>query len=483
MAPNFLHGVETIEIDRGPRPIRQVKTAVVGLICTAPIFSIAAADAKVNEPVLITSDVDAARYAGAARTGYTGPAALDAIHDHGAGLVVMVNVFNPAVHKSSQSATEHTVAADDTISLPHDGLTAVVVQNQAQDTTYVADTDYTLDAVDGVITRVDGGAIAAGATLSIAYDHADPSLITSADIIGAVDGGGNRTGLQALLDCYNLFGFHPKILIAPGYATATAVTAELEVMASKLRAIALVDAPIGTAFQDAITGRGPEGAINFNSSSERLLLCYPHLKRYDAVTDTETLEPMSQRLAGIICAKDRENGYWWSPSNTELKGVTGVERRITAMINDATSEANLLNEAGITTVFNAFGTGLRVWGNRSAAWPSVTHPKNFINIRRTADVLHESVEYNMLQFLDRPLNNALIQDIRASVKAFIRTLISRGALIDGDCTYDPAKNPPDQLALGHLTFDITFMPPTPAERVTFESFIDISLLSQLGAAA
>ena len=29
MAANFLHGVETIEIEKGPRPIRTVKSAVV----------------------------------------------------------------------------------------------------------------------------------------------------------------------------------------------------------------------------------------------------------------------------------------------------------------------------------------------------------------------------------------------------------------------------------------------------------------------
>ena len=254
-------------------------------------------------------------------------------------------------------------------------------------------------------------------------------------------------------------------------------------MADKVRAIALIDAPIGTTVSEAITGRGAEGAINFNTSSERVGLCFPHLKRYDLATETEVLEPMSPRLAGVMCAKDIERGYWWSPSNTEFKGITGTEVRITAGINDPTSEANLLNEVGIITVFNAFGTGLRTWGNRSAAWPSVTHPKNFINVRRTADVLHESVEYSMLQFLDRPLNDALVQDIRASVNSFIRTLIQRGALIDGSCTYDPAKNPATQLALGHVTFDITFMPPTPAERISFESFIDISLLNQIGAGA
>ena len=38
MAANFLHGVETIEIDKGPRPIRTVKSAVVGLIGGVKVY-------------------------------------------------------------------------------------------------------------------------------------------------------------------------------------------------------------------------------------------------------------------------------------------------------------------------------------------------------------------------------------------------------------------------------------------------------------
>ena len=34
---------------------------------------------------------------------------------------------------------------------------------------------------------------------------------------------------------------------------------------------------------------------------------------------------------------------------------------------------------------------------------------------------------------------------------------------------------------GHILFDVEFMPPVPAERITFESFIDIELLKSLGA--
>lgn len=409
MPANFLHGVETIEILKGPRPIRQVKTAVVGLIGTAPA-------GPVNTPTIVLSERDAAQFgsvADAASAGHTIPQALDAIFDQGVGTVIVVNVFDPALHTVTGESGKTPIAAT--------------------------------------------------------------------HIIGAIDAAGNRTGLKALDDTYNRFGFNAKLLIAPVYGTLNSVATELIAMAHKLRAVTLIDAPVGLTVQQAVEGRGPSGSINFNTSSERAILCYPHLKVYDQATDSERLEPFSSRLAGVICRKDMENGYWWSPSNTEIMGITGVERPITARINDPQSEANLLNENGIVTVFNSFGTGLRAWGNRSAAWPSMTHPRNFINVRRTADVLHESVEYSMLQFIDFPIDNGLIDSIKESVNAFIRTLIARGALIDGECTYDPAKNPPTEIALGHLTFDITFMPPTPAERITFESFIDINLLRGLGS--
>ena len=37
MPASFLHGVETIEITKGARTISTVKTAVVGIVGTAPI--------------------------------------------------------------------------------------------------------------------------------------------------------------------------------------------------------------------------------------------------------------------------------------------------------------------------------------------------------------------------------------------------------------------------------------------------------------
>jgi len=602
VSANFLHGVETIELSIGPRPIQGVKTAVIGLVGTAPMLDVAAADRSLNGIQLVLNDVDARRYFGTERTGFTIPQALDAIFDQGNGpIVVVVNVLEPGVDVTAVSnellvvnattltavlskpqvsdlvvtdatgtitrrgaavaaggtltstgvaltnadtvtlagrtytfKTTLTTAADEVLigasaavslsnlkaainglsgagatysaaTLPHATVTAgtltsttlaVAAQTggtagNALGTTKVAATlswaaatltgglaqDYSLNAADGVITKVSAGGLVTGDKAS--FNWLDPSKALTADIVGGVDGASNRIGAQAWLDCYNLLGFYPKILIAPGFCTAAAVATELSVLATKLRAIALVDAPIGTTLAQAMAGRGPSGAINFNFSSERLVLCYPHVKKYDPATDATVLRPLSPFLAGRMGATDQEKGYWWSASNQEILGITGVETRLTSMINDPTSETNLLNGAGILTLFNSYGTGIRTWGNRSAAWPSVTHPKNFINIRRTADVIHESIEYAMLQFLDQPITDALIDAISESVNMFLRTLVGRGALIDGRCFWDKAKNPYTEIALGHLTFDVTFMPPPPLERITFESFIDIKMLQSL----
>jgi len=121
---------------------------------------------------------------------------------------------------------------------------------------------------------------------------------------------------------------------------------------------------------------------------------------------------------------------------------------------DSASDTNTLNSQGIVTAFQAFGTGIRVWGNRSSGFPTYTTPDVFIPIRRTMDVIEQSVMLSMMQFLDQPISNGLISSILASCNSFLRILISRGALVAGAATYNPAENPSAQIAAGQLVFDI-----------------------------
>jgi len=67
MPANYLHGVETIEILQGPIPVREVKSAVVFLVGTAPVHEtipngMSANDwyeQTVNNPILILRREDA----------------------------------------------------------------------------------------------------------------------------------------------------------------------------------------------------------------------------------------------------------------------------------------------------------------------------------------------------------------------------------------------------------------------------------------
>lgn len=470
---SFLHGVETIESTKGPRPITVVKSAVIGLVGIAPT-------GNKNECILVSSDTDAAQF-GARLPGFTIPQALEAIASKGAGVVIVVNVFDPATHTATVTAEVLAGVASrktKTAFAPIPGQTFTLTDN-AGTTTYVKGTDYTIDDYGNI--SIIASAIAEAAALKATYKKLDLTAVTNSNIIGSVDGTTNaRTGMKCFDLAFSLFGFNPKIMIAPGFSSVNAIATELGVVAGKFRAVYLLDAPTGITPPAAITGRGPAGTINFNTSNKRAILLYPMLKAADG-QGVEALDYFSSHFAGLMAAVDNSEGYWVSPSNHEIDGITGVERVLTASLTDQNAETNQLNAAGIVTIFNAFGTGRRAWGNRNASFPSSTAPDNFITVRRTADVIEESIEQAQLQFIDKPINKATIDAVRESTNSFMRVLVQRGAIIDGNCTYDPADNPTVELAAGHVTYGYTFMPPPPMERVTFKSTIDTNLLSILNA--
>lgn len=462
MAANFLHGVETIEVKNGGVPIVVVKSAVVGLVGTAPA-------GPVNEPIQILSSDDAAQF-GSALSGFTIPQALDAIFDHGAGTVIVVNVLDPAVHCDHASEEELEFAAvNGRVYLAHPAVRELTLTGEDGSTTYEEGTDYTLSATSGLVTRLAAGSIPAGGKVKASYKYADPTKIKAGDIIGGIDEDGDRTGFSLLESCYQLFGYDPKILIAPGYCTQLSVASEMVAQAEKLQAMALIDAPIGTTYQEAITGRGPKGTINFSFASERAVLCYPHMKVYSSELDGDVLEPFSQRLAGVMCVTDNDQGYWKSPSNEAIQGITGVELSLTAKIDDAQSQVNLLNEKGIVTVYNSYGSGFKVWGNRSSAYPNETDWETFICVRRTKDIIDESIRYSSAQFIDRPIDKALIDTILESVNQFFRKLQGDGAIMGGLAWFDQNRNPDTKIKAGHLLIQYKFTPKPPLERLTYES--------------
>ena len=399
MTTTFLHGVEVLELDTGIRPIRTVRSAVIGLIGTAPNAD--AAVYPLNTPVLV-----AGSRALAGELGDTGtlPKAMDAIFDQ-------------------------------------IGATVVVV-------------------------RVDAGADEA-ATLS--------------NIVGTSTG---YTGVHAFMAAESVVGFSPKVLIAPGYThqraedtnnpgtyLANPVVAELLGLANnttgigeRLRAVVIADGP-NTDSAAAISYAADHG-------SDRLYVVDPWVKIADGTSYVD--DPASARVAGLIAKTDAERGFWESPSNQLISGIVGISRPVPFGLGDQNSEANLLNEEKVATIIRE--DGFRLWGNRST---TVDSKWAFLSVRRTADMVNESLLRAHLWAVDRCINKTYLQDVRESVNEYLRSLVARGAILGGECWIDPEANSESAIASGNVVFDFDFTPCYPAERVTFRSVLTNGYLTTL----
>ena len=447
----FLHGVEVIEVDAGARPIEGVSPSVIGLLGTA-------LRGPVNTPTLITSRAQGEDQFG---EDSTIAAALRAIYEQASARVVVVNALDPSVDKSSQAEADY-VLAENKITLGRQYLLAstVVVKDETGATTYDLGDDYTVDAEAGVVTRVASGAIGVGDTLKIAYDYADESQVTDAEVLAAA---------AKFIEAEAVTGSKPRILIAPGWTehvtrlnpaappTAAAVTSGLIATAERLRAVIVADGP-NTTQADAIAYRNLLG-------SRRVYVVDPGV-RVEQTDGSIEDAPASARVAGLMVKNDRERGYWSSPSNRQILGISGTSRTIDFTLGDENSQANLLNADEVATIIRF--NGYRLWGNRTTS----SDPKwAFLGVVRTADIINESLLRAHLWAVDRNLTKTYIEDVVESVNDFLRRLIAQGAILSGRCWADPARNTAAEREAGRVYFDFEFDPPSPAERITFRSQI------------
>lgn len=287
---------------------------------------------------------------------------------------------------------------------------------------------------------------------------------TIANVIGGVNSQtGDYEGVQAFLGSASALGVSPRILIAPGFThqrdaeNANAVVAELIGIADRLRAVIVADGP-NTTDEDAIAYAGDFG-------SRRVYVVDPFVKKLDADGNTVTY-PASAAVAGLIAKSDAERGFWWSPSNQTIAGITGTARPIDFALGDVNSRANILNENKVATIIRE--DGFRLWGNRT----TTADPKwVFLSVVRTSDIINDSLLRAHLWAVDRNITKTYVSDVVESVNSYLRFLTSIGAILGGKCYADPDLNTPENIALGKVYFDFDFTPPYPAEKVTFRSHL------------
>ena len=275
-------------------------------------------------------------------------------------------------------------------------------------------------------------------------------------------------GIAMVENTGNLLGVKPNIIIVPGYSQLQAVSAKMVQVAEKLNGFAIIDMAAASV-QAALTAR-TSGA--YNIASQAAVLCYPVVNRFNAHESINTEIGLSVFWAASKATRDAEKGYWISPSNTELEGIMGLTTEISSSLTDPAADTNLLNGAGIVTVFRKPGAGTRLWGNWTAAFPTEKTPDCMIAPRAVRMAIREALIDATLNYVDKTPTQIAIDMVTEDVNEFLRGLAGKDAIIDGECRFDAEKNTPAEIAQGRLTFVLAVKYQSSLECLTFEEVVE-----------
>jgi len=256
----------------------------------------------------------------------------------------------------------------------------------------------------------------------------------------------------------------PRILIAPVYSSDLTVANALIKAAENLRAIAVVDCPNGTREE----AKSFAGGI----SSSYAYLCYPFVKFPQGIG----VVGLSSVIAGVIARTDLEDGFWVSPSNKKINSMASLTKSVGWTLSDPTSEANDLNQNGITTVIRQ--DGFRVWGNLTKAGQDDSRFK-WVSVRRIASAINETVVRNHFWAIDQNINRNFIGTVVESINSYMRDLESQGAILGGKAYADPADNRITDIKAAQITFSFEFTPVYPANEIRFKSILSDAYIKEL----
>jgi hypothetical protein len=289
---------------------------------------------------------------------------------------------------------------------------------------------------------------------------------TISNIIGTTDENGKYTGLKALLTAEAVTGVKPRILGVPGLDTLEVATALVPV-AQKLRAFGYVSAWGCKTLSDAIKYRD-------NFSARELMVIWPNFLAWDTATNsTEVLYGPAVAL-GLRAKIDNDIGWHKTLSNVGVNGVTGISASVYWDLQEPGTDADLLNEAGVTTLIRK--DGFRFWGNRTCSDDPLSQ---FENYTRTAQVIADTMAEAHMWAVDKPITATIIRDIIDGINAKFRELKSNGYIVDATCWFDDNANDEETLKAGKLYLDYDYTPVPPLENLTLRQRITDKYLANL----
>lgn len=281
---------------------------------------------------------------------------------------------------------------------------------------------------------------------------------------------GRREGIAALETVDEV-----AMVAAPGFTDAASHRALLDHASSLGDRFALLDAPADVEDLMDLTRvagatEGEEGDAGLRPPFEDSgygAYYFPHILVLDPFNPSggPVAVAPSGHLAGVYARTDRERGVHKAPANLPIRGALDVTRRVTR------GEQALLNPVGVNVIRFFRDAGLLIWGARSIAAASSEY--RYINVRRTMNMIKESIEQGTRWVVFEPNDSTLWRSITRDVSAFLTGLWRNGALRGAtpeEAFYvkcDAETNPQDVIDRGEVVTEIGVCIVKPAEFIIF----------------
>ena len=303
----------------------------------------------------------------------------------------------------------------------------------------------------------------------------DVAKVTSADIIGGIDGTTmRRKGLELVASVFPRFISVPGQVVAPGFSADPAVALVMGTKCADINGHFSCTACIDVPSEVRNYTEAPEWIQDNNLTDKHLI---PFFGR---PVIGERLMWGSTHLAGAIGRRDADNEGipFWSPSNSLLL-ANGILHNGELLDLDS-QQAGWLNFRGCVTAINFVG-GLKVWGNYTAAYPGVTDVKDvFIPVRRMFSWVGNTLVLSTWQKVDEPIVRVRhIESIVDSVNLWLNGLVRRERLIGGKVSFLPGDNPTSDIMNGTVRYRVALTPPSPAQEIVHILHYDHNALNNL----
>ncbi|MCK3655817.1 phage tail protein [Pasteurellaceae bacterium Macca] len=290
----------------------------------------------------------------------------------------------------------------------------------------------------------------------------------TANIIGTVNNKGKYTGLKALLNAKTKLGIKPRILGVPKYDNQTVAT-ELASIAKKLNAFAYISTNGATTKEQAVTYRQ-------KFAQREVMMIHGDFTAFDVNKKQTSTDFAVARALGLRAKLDKEIGWHKNLSNMAVDGVTGVSLDMSFDIQDSSTDANFLNEKGITVLVNY--NGYRFWGSRTCADDPIWAFEQYV---RTAQVIRDTFAEAYDWAIDKPITPTLAKDMVEMINAKFRTWKAQGYIVDGKAWVDAEINNKDELKAGKFYIDYDFTPVPSLENLNLRQCITDKYLVDFAA--